>query len=153
MRIPRPKRAMAAAWTPAPLLDSPDTSIILSRATKPMAPRKPKHLAPEYAAQFQLPDVAQAYRARPAYPAALFELLKSLISGPAARVLELGAGTGDLTQGLAAHCDALDAVEPSAAMLSIARQRCTSPNVTWHELSAEDYVFTGPYALAVAAES
>jgi ubiquinone/menaquinone biosynthesis C-methylase UbiE len=46
----------------------------------------------------------------------------SLRPGGNGPVLELGSGTGDLTLGLAEHVDHADAVEPSGAMLSIARR-------------------------------
>jgi SAM-dependent methyltransferase len=113
---------------------------------------KPKHLSAEYAAQFQQRDIARAYCTRPPYPGAVFDLLASLLP-EAARVLELGAGTGDLTVGLAKHCGALDAVEPSAAMLDLVRARGSWQPIVWHHCAAEQFAFTGRYDLVVAAES
>ena len=113
---------------------------------------KPEHLSAAYAAQFQQSDIAQAYHARPPYPPELFDLLASLVPR-AARILELGAGTGDLTFGLAERGDSLDAVEPSIAMLEVARTRGHARSIAWHNASAEQFTFAGPYDLVVAAES
>src|SRR5262250_43333 len=84
---------------------------------------KPEHLAAEYAAQFGDEAVAAAYRHRPPYPPQVFAMLEPLL-GPRPRcVLELGAGTGDFTIGLAPRVDTLIALEPSRAMLTRARHR------------------------------
>jgi SAM-dependent methyltransferase len=65
------------------------------------------------AASFE--GVAGIYeRARPGYPAEAVEWLV----GDARRVLDLAAGTGKLTRGLAAHGRELVAVDPSEAMLA-----------------------------------
>jgi ubiquinone/menaquinone biosynthesis C-methylase UbiE len=117
-----------------------------------MPPSKPNHLSAEYAAQFQQADVAQTYCTRPPYPNAVFDQLESLLAG-SARVLELGAGTGDLTLGLAERCGTLDAVEPSTAMLNVARQRLSTRSISWHGCTAEQFAFAGLYDLVVAAES
>ena len=66
-----------------------------------------EHLAAEYAAQFGDEEVAAAYRYRPPYPAEAFAIVERLL-GPRPRVvLELGAGTGDFTVGLAPLVDSL----------------------------------------------
>jgi SAM-dependent methyltransferase len=126
-----------------------------SHSTNKAAP-KPDHLGQRYGAQFQDESVARAYHARPPYPSALFDILDSLQSPlQRRRTLELGCGTGDATFGLAARAEWIDAIEPSAAMLSIARCR-TDANVAhirWLRTMAEQAEFEGPYSLAVAAES
>jgi ubiquinone/menaquinone biosynthesis C-methylase UbiE len=118
---------------------------------------KPEHLGREYAAQFEHESVARAYYARPPYPDGVLDLLAALIVDRPRRVLELGAGSGDLALRLARRVDALDAVEPSSAMLAIARERQSQPdaptNIRWFETSAEAHRFDGPYAGVVAAES
>ena len=69
------------------------------------------------AASFE--SVAEIYeRARPDYPADAVEWLV----GDARRVLDLAAGTGKLTRGLAADGRELVAVEPSEAMLAELRR-------------------------------
>lgn len=114
---------------------------------------KPKHLGPEYGSQFEDESIARAYSARPAYPAELGPFVASLIIGARRNVLELGAGTGDFTLELAPHVDAIEAVDPSAAMLRTAGERRCASNVTWIHAAAEDYDYSGPYAAVVAAES
>ena len=116
---------------------------------------KPTGLGPVYAAQFEDESVAQAYRARPPYPSAVFPWLGSLQPNGPGRALELGCGTGDLTIGLASHVTHIDAVQPSAAMLHVARARCHGDpgRIKWHATSAESFRFTGRYSLAVAAAS
>jgi SAM-dependent methyltransferase len=118
---------------------------------------KPKHLGREYATQFEDASVARAYHARPPYPDGVLDLLDSLIVDRPRRVLELGAGSGDLGLRLAHRVDALDAVEPSPAMFALASSRQAQPgaprNVRWYHTSAEAHPFDGPYAGVVAAES
>lgn len=114
---------------------------------------KPPHLAPEYGAQFADRSVAAAYRARPPYPEEAFARLAALLPA-GGRVLELGCGSGDLTLGLAARVAALDAADPSAAMLEVARARAPQPaNVAWIARSAEAFEPRARYGLVVAAES
>jgi ubiquinone/menaquinone biosynthesis C-methylase UbiE len=90
------------------------------------------------------------------YPPAFFDILETMQSPiQRGRILELGCGTGDATFGLAARADRIDAVEPSAAMLSVARCRtgANDTRIRWLHGTAEQIEFEGPYSLAVAAES
>jgi trans-aconitate methyltransferase len=114
---------------------------------------KPRHLAGDYAAQFEDPSVARAYNARPPYPSAVFDLIESLAIGRPRRLLELGAGTGDLTFPLSRRVESIDAVEPSQAMLEIAGSREHAPNIRWFRSTAEAHAYEGPYSAVVAAES
>ena len=85
---------------------------------------KPKHLGPEYAAQFADRSVVAAYRHRPPYPAEVFEVLAGLIAATpytTRAVLDAGCGTGDVARNLVSRVDRLDAVDPSAAMLEAGR--------------------------------
>src|SRR5687768_12138428 len=98
-------------------------------ATRP----KPTHLAAGYGAQFEDASVATAYHARPPYPASFFSALRDLhVPGPP-RVLELGSGTGDVTLGLLGQAERIDAIEPSAEMLKVARRRdrAGDPRIRW----------------------
>jgi len=116
---------------------------------------KPQHLAPEFAAQFGDEEVAAAYRHRPPYPAEAFSIVEALL-GPRPRcVLELGAGTGDFTIGLAPHVDTLIAIEPSRPMLARARHRdgAVAAHVEWLAIAAEDHAFERRYSAVVAAEA
>jgi SAM-dependent methyltransferase len=64
-------------------------------------------------------------RGRPDYPA---EVMKHLAASPgvapAARIADIGAGTGIFSEALLRHGYEVWAVEPNAAMLANARQRC-----------------------------
>ena len=115
---------------------------------------RPRHLAQQYAEQFADRSVARAYHARPPYPAAVFDLLQRLIVDEPRNVLELGAGTGDLTLRLAPRVGHLEAVEPAQAMLDIAcAHACGIKNIDWVRCTAEEHAYWGRYALVVAAES
>ena len=94
--------------------------------------------------------MAGAYEHRPPYPGAVFDRLDELAQpGP---VLEIGAGSGDVTVELASRFGRVDAVEPSTAMLAIGKGR-VGGNVRWFHTTVEDAALEGPYGLAVAAES
>jgi trans-aconitate methyltransferase len=83
--------------------------------------------------------VAERYdRVRPSYPSVLVDEVIALAGdGPA---LEVGAGTGKATLLFAQRGFAVHAVEPSAEMASIARQRCADfPDVTIEESDFEDW--------------
>jgi SAM-dependent methyltransferase len=83
--------------------------------------------------------VAERYdRVRPSYPSVLVDEVIALAGdGPA---LEVGAGTGKATLLFAQRGVAVHAVEPSAEMASIARQRCADfPDVTIEESDFEDW--------------
>jgi SAM-dependent methyltransferase len=116
---------------------------------------KPRHLAAEYSAQFRDEEVAAAYVHRPPYPPEVFVILESLLGPRPRTVLELGAGMGDLTVGLALLVDTLIAVEPSKPMLERGRRRvgAGSGHVEWLNVAAEDHDFAGPHAAVIAAES
>jgi SAM-dependent methyltransferase len=116
---------------------------------------KPQHLAAEYAAQFGDEEVAAAYQHRPPYPAETFAIVEPLLGSPPRRVLELGAGTGDFTIGLAPRVDHLIAVEPSRVMLARGRLRdgASGAHVEWLHMSAENYAFAQQYSAVVAAEA
>jgi len=116
---------------------------------------KPRHLAPEYAEQFGDAEVAAAYEHRPPYPAETFAIVEPLLGPRPRRVLELGAGTGDFTIGLAPRVDHLVAVEPSRAMLDRGRHRggALGARVEWLAVPAEDHAFDRQYSAVVAAEA
>ena len=116
---------------------------------------KPAHLAPGYAAQFADEEVAAAYRHRPPYPPEAFSLVEPLLGPRPRRVLELGAGTGDFTIGLAPRVETLIAIEPSLPMLARGRRRpdASAPHVEWISIAAEEYAFDGRYSAVVAAEA
>jgi len=122
---------------------------------KELGTTKPRHLSPAYAAQFGDEEVAAAYRHRPPYPPETFAILDSLFGSRPRTVLELGAGTGDFTIGLAPLAESLIAVEPSRPMLErgVRRVAPLHAHVQWLAIAAEDHVFDRRYTAVVAAEA
>src|SRR5215217_4625956 len=94
---------------------------------------KPKHLGPEYGAQFQDQSVAVAYPRRPPYPAAIFDALAGLLPIASRAVLDVGCGTGDVARRLAPLVERVDAVDVSAAMIAQGRRQPGGdvPNLRW----------------------
>ncbi|MGW3247106.1 class I SAM-dependent methyltransferase [Streptomyces sp. NPDC001070] len=80
-------------------------------------------------------------RARPGYPAALFDdLAESGGLGPGARVLEIGCGTGQATVPLAERGCRITAVELGPAMAAVARRRLAGfPEVEVVTAAFEDW--------------
>lgn len=66
--------------------------------------------------------LAGAYTSRPGYPESLVQRLEAL-AGPRGRVVDLGAGTGDLALPLASRGLRVAAVEPARRMLDVLEQR------------------------------
>lgn len=121
-----------------------------------MSAPKPRHLAPEYADQFRDEAVAEAYVHYPPYSAEVLELLVSLIGDGPRVVLDIGCGTGELARPLAALVDEVDAVDPSAAMIAIGRDRESGdlPNIRWVCERAEEFPYENRrYGLIVAGAS
>jgi SAM-dependent methyltransferase len=79
-------------------------------------------IRPEHEARWVFNRLADAYAARPGYPAPLVERLAALAGGPGARVADLGAGTGLLARPLAARGLRVNAVDPARAMLDVLRR-------------------------------
>src|SRR5215475_35052 len=122
---------------------------VVTQAHRP----KPAHLAADYASQFGDEEVAAAYRHRPPYPLEAFAIVEPLLGSHPRCVLELGAGTGDFTIGLAGRVDHLIAVEPSRPMLERGRHRDAAgcAYVEWLAIAAEDYTFDRQYSAVLAA--
>jgi ubiquinone/menaquinone biosynthesis C-methylase UbiE len=85
-------------------------------------------------------QVAEAYDdVRPGYPASL--VARAVERGGlarGARVVEVGAGTGKLTELLVEHGLAVDAVEPGENMIAAARRRLGDARVRFHAARFED---------------
>ena len=127
-----------------------------------VTPPKPSHLSAAYGAWFRDPLVARAYPQRPPYPDEVIARLSSLVAEASAaeaatteaRVLDLGAGTGDLARRLAPLVGRVDAIDASDAMMSIgqALPGGAHPHLRWIEGTAEEAPLNPPYALATAGE-
>jgi SAM-dependent methyltransferase len=83
--------------------------------------------------------VAHAYRSRPPYPEAVFELLRRRLVSPRS-VLDAGAGTGALARRMIAFAERIDAIEPSAAMIEEGRTlpEGSDRRIRWIAGRAED---------------
>lgn len=116
---------------------------------------KPKHLGPEYAAQFQDEAVVTAYPTRPPYPAEVFAILADLVTTKPQITLDIGCGTGDIARRLAPRVARVDAMDISWRM--IARGKALpggdAPNLRWIVGAAEDTPLDSAYALITAGES
>ncbi len=75
----------------------------------------PEHLDPEYVATYELKSGLE-----PEHEAAL---LREHGLGPETTLVDLGCGTGLLAVAAARHCRRVVAVDPSPAMLAVARER------------------------------
>jgi SAM-dependent methyltransferase len=117
--------------------------------------RRPARLGARHAAVFQDRSVARSYRNRAPYPDETFQILLDLLPAGCRRVLDVGCGTGFIARPLAALVEAVDALDPSAAMLEVGRQLPGGDrsNLRWILGSAEDAVLHPPYGLVVAASS
>jgi len=98
---------------------------------------------------------AEAYqRGRPPYPPAVFDLLVERCGlRPGARVLEIGAGTGQATAPLLAAGAHVVAVEPGAHLAAILGAVAPPPALDVVIADFENAELAGPFDLAVAATS
>jgi hypothetical protein len=79
---------------------------------------KPRHLQPEYGAEFQ---DASAYAHRPPPPGTVLAVLLQLIQDEPRAVLDLGCGQGELARPLAAQVSRVGAVDGSAGMVAMGK--------------------------------
>jgi SAM-dependent methyltransferase len=84
--------------------------------------------------------VAERYQAvRPGYPGRVVEsVITAAGLGPGAAVLEVGCGTGQLTERLARPGLRVTAIDIGASMIAAARRRVTSTDVSFQVTSFED---------------
>ena len=100
------------------------------------------------------PDVARVYRYRPAYPPAVFDILRRLVVEPRT-ILDAGCGTGGLTRPMTTFASRIDAVDPSAAMIEEAKRlpRGEDPRIRWIVAPAETAPLQPPYGLITTGQS
>src|SRR5207244_877802 len=123
------RSARSRAASPTSPMSAPrcPTRIISVTASSP-SPRPPKRQDPLVEPGLVFDRVAAEYdRVRPGY---LPELVDAALAGAAIRrVLEVGCGTGQLTEALAARGLDVEAVEPGANLAELARRRVPSLEV------------------------
>lgn len=101
-------------------------------------------------------DAERYDRARPGYPAALFDDLAQLAGiGPGCRVLEIGCGTGQATVPLAERGCAVTCIELGANLAAVARRKLASfPAVQVNISAFENWPLPPePFDLVFAATS
>ena len=99
-------------------------------------------------------SVARRYAAaRPGYPAELAEFVAATAGiGPGSRVLEVGCGTGQLTEVLVPLGCALTAIDLGASMIEVARERVPGGSVTFEAVAFEELgAGPGSFDLIVSA--
>jgi SAM-dependent methyltransferase len=103
---------------------------------------------------FDSPKLAAVYPLRPPYAQELIERLADMVVEPR-RVLDLGCGTGEIARRLIAYVAEIDAVDPSAPMIDLARslEGGDNPDIHWHCIRAENFPFDRGYGLVLAAGS
>ena len=85
-------------------------------------------------------DIAERYEAsRPGYPVQVVEFVTATAGlGPGAAVLEVGCGTGQLTERLARSGFRLTAIDIGPSMIAAARRRLAGAEVCFQVTSFED---------------
>lgn len=124
-------------------------------ASGPAPEPKPAFLGQYVASAFQEASVVDAYRFRPPYPEAVFEILKALLEGRPRRALDIGCGTGAIARRLAPLVERLDAVDIAPLMVAEGRRLPGGdhPALRWITGAIEDAALDGPYGLVTAAQS
>ena len=98
-------------------------------------------------------DVARCYAFRPPYPETLFDAILARVPRRS-HLLDLGTGPGKIAGVLAPKFDRLTAVDPSQAMLDVARDLWSErQNIDWVCATAETAEISGPYDLVTAGAS
>jgi ubiquinone/menaquinone biosynthesis C-methylase UbiE len=90
--------------------------------------------------------IAERYEmTRPGYPERVIEFITATAGlGSRAAVLEVGCGTGQLTEQLACSGSRLIAIDIGPSMIAAARQRLTGAEVSFLVTSFEDLAAVGP---------
>lgn len=120
-----------------------------------MSKPKTRQFDPEYGSQFGDASIVAAYRHRPPYPDETVDILAELLGNGPRTILDAGCGSGDLTIPLARVAERVDAVDPSSAMLAVAKRRpgADDPRIRWINATMEDASLEPPYGLITAGES
>jgi len=114
-----------------------------------------RHARVEDAERWVFNRLAAAYQSRPGYPEALVDRLAEL-AGPGGRVVDLGAGTGDLAIPLASRGLGVAAVEPARKMLDVLEQRAAEKGIAVqavHAAAEATGLEAASFDLAVVADA
>lgn len=105
--------------------------------------------------RFSETRMAENYRFRPPYPPEVYDTLLELMRSHPRVILDAGCGTGKIALRLIDSIDRADAVDPSGAMLQVARSLpgAESPKIRWINAAIEDAPLDPPYGLIAAASS
>ncbi len=116
---------------------------------------KPEQFGAVYAETFKDQRVVEAYRYRPPYPAEIFDILAALIVDEPRRVLDVGAGSGDIGRHLVDFVERVDAVDFSESMIENGKRlpNGDNPRLHWIYGKVEEAPLTPPYALITAGSS
>jgi ubiquinone/menaquinone biosynthesis C-methylase UbiE len=98
--------------------------------------------------------IAERYEeSRPGYPARVGEFVIATAGlGPGAAVLEIGCGTGQLTERLACHGFHLTAIDIGPSMVAASRRRLAGAGVSFQATSFEDLVAAdGSFDLVISS--
>lgn len=117
---------------------------------------KPRHLGPQYGAQFQDEAVISAYGYRPPMPDEILSVLMDLLpDAGAASVLDVGCGQGEIARPLAERVQRVDAVDWSRGMVEAGRRLPGGDreNLRWIHGKAEEAPLAPPYTLVTAGQS
>jgi SAM-dependent methyltransferase len=117
--------------------------------------QKPSQFAPGNAEAFQDRGVVDAYRYRPPYPDAVFDVLLGLIGTRPRHILDVGCGTGNLARQLVTSVERVDAVDFSRQMIEHGRELPNGDHshLHWIDGRVEGAALDPPYALITAGES
>ncbi len=116
---------------------------------------KPEQFSISFAETFKDSQVVDAYRYRPAYPDEVFDILAGLIVDEPRAVLDVGAGSGDISRRLIERVERIDAVDFSQNMIEKGKQlpNGNHPHLHWIYGKVEEVPLAPPYALITAGSS
>ncbi len=116
---------------------------------------QPEQFSTSFAESFKDPDVVNVYRFRPPYPDEVFDILAGLIVDEPRVVLDVGAGSGDVSRRLVERVERVDAVDFSRNMIEKGKQlpNGNHPHLHWIYGKVEEVPLASPYALITAGSS
>lgn len=108
-----------------------------------------------HALRWQDADAARSYKNRPPYAPAMYDFLRTLITGAPSRVLDIGCGTGKVARGLAPLVDHIDAIDIAPEMIAEGKALPGggATNISWRLGAGETAPLHAPYALIIGGES